>query len=116
MKKNENSLTASGNNWDIQEELDDFRQELEKEFEVKKEVLLQELHNATQHLDDLSLNTVEKTYDEWNDYEKRLESTQLNQADQIEAFRSSLALDKENQPDLENLVDWVFDAVTKLGK
>lgn len=116
MKKNEHSLTSSENNWDIQEELDDFRHELESQFKAQEEMLLQELHNATQHLEDLSLKTIEKTHSEWNECEQRLKSTQLDQADQIEAFRSTLVSDKENQPDLENIVDWVFNAITKPEK
>lgn len=116
MKKNEHLLVSSENTWEIQEELDEFRQELERELKTQEEVLLQELNSATHHLEDLLLKTIGKTHDEWNEYEQRLELTQHDQAAQIEAFRSTLVLDKENQPDIENIVDWVFSAITKSGK
>lgn len=102
--------------WDVEEELEALRIQLQKELEEERSRLLSESENARLRLDSVSANTIENTHAEWIDFETRLEENSDIMEKKIKEFRRALSADQEKSPDISSLYKWVFEKITNLGE
>lgn len=100
--------------WDVEEELETLRIELQKELEEERSRLLSESENIEHRLDSVSTNTIENTHAEWKDFETRLGDNSNTVEKKIKEFRRTLSEDPGNGPDLSSLYKWVFNKITNL--
>jgi Skp family chaperone for outer membrane proteins len=100
--------------WDVEEELETLRIELQKELEEERSRLLSESQNIELRLDSVSANTIENTHAEWKDFETRLGDNRNALAKKIKEFRTALAADSDKGPDISALYKWAFHKITNL--
>lgn len=114
MSKVVHSPHSSTSGWDIESELDAFRQELDEQFQVEKEQLANKRDDALKNLEEVSDNTILKTKDEWTEYEERLNVAEKSQKEKIQSFSSSLSKQNEMLPILDELTEWIYNNITSL--